>query len=136
MAWSLKTPKIPLDLLLHKSKTMITLLKNKSESQIIWSPYTANSNIQCGGLGATIQETQYLKVFEMHCLQAIRGVIRADGLQHIKVREDIFTPESITDVIRHKKNWWFGQVCRCKDITTLGKHTNKTSKDTRREEGH
>ena len=82
---------------------MITLLKNKSESQIIWSPYTANRNIQCGDLGATIQETQYLKVFEMRCLQAIRGVIRADGLQHIKVRMDIFTPESITDVIRHKK---------------------------------
>ena len=27
---------------------------NKTESQIIWSPYIANSNLWCGGLDATI----------------------------------------------------------------------------------
>ena len=37
----------------------------------------------------------------MRCLWAIRGVTRADILQNIKIRKDIFTPEFITDVIRH-----------------------------------
>ena len=47
------------------------------------------------------QEIQSLEVFEMRCLRAIRGVTRADR-HNIKIREDTFTPESITDVIRNR----------------------------------
>ena len=47
----------------------------------------------------------------MRCLRAIRGVAKADKLQNIKIREDTFTPESITDVIRHRRRRWFGRVC-------------------------
>ena len=48
----------------------------------------------------------------MHCLWAIRGVIRTDRLQNIKIREDIFTLESIMEVIRQRRLRWFGHVCR------------------------
>ena len=48
----------------------------------------------------------------MRFLRAIIGVTRADRLQHIKIREDTFTPESIRDLIRHKGLSWFGHVCR------------------------
>ena len=39
------------------------------------------------------------------------GVTRADRLHTIKITEDTFTPESITDVIRHRRFRWFGHVC-------------------------
>ena len=59
-----------------------------------------------------------------------------DRQQHIKSREDTFTLESITDVIRHRTLRWFGHVAVCKEITSLSKHINKTSKDSRKEEDH
>ena len=41
--------------------------------------------------------------FEMSCLQAIIGVTRANRLQNIKIRENTFTPEYITGVIKHRR---------------------------------
>ena len=73
------------------------------------------------------QVTQSLDVFEMCFLRAIRGVTRTDRLQNIKIREDIFTPKSIKEVIRHKR--WFVHVY----ITSLGKHTNRILQDSRKE---
>ena len=64
---------------------------NKTDGQIIWSPHTVSRG------------TQGTKVFDMRCLWAIRCVTRADRLQNIKIREDTFTPESITVVNRHKR---------------------------------
>ena len=49
----------------------------------------------------------------MPCLRVIRGVTRADRLQNIKIREDTFTPESITDVVRYMRLRWFGHVWAC-----------------------
>ena len=57
------------------------------------------------------QEIQSLVVFKMSCLQAIRGITKVNRLQNIKIRENTFTPESITDVIRHKRLRWFGHIC-------------------------
>ena len=48
----------------------------------------------------------------MRCLRAIICVNRADRLHNIKIREDTFTPESITDVISHRRLRWFAHVCR------------------------
>ena len=56
------------------------------------------------------QEIESLEVFEMRCLWATTGVTRVDRLQNIKIREDTFTPEFITDVIRHRRFRWFGHV--------------------------
>ena len=78
----------------------------------------------------TVGEILSLEVSEMRCLWANRGVNRADRLQYIKIKEDTFTPESITDVIRHRILRWIGEV------TSLCKHTNKTSKKSGREDGH
>ena len=64
-------------------------------------------------LGRYDHRRQSLEVFKMHCLQAIRGVTRADRLQNIKIREDTFTPESITDIT--KKNVFLGMFAVCKD---------------------
>ena len=49
---------------------------------------------------------QPLEAFVMRCLRAIGGVTRGDILQHIKFRDDIFTPESIADVIRYSPMVW------------------------------
>ena len=69
---------------------------------------------------------------------AIRGVTRADRLQNIKIRKDTFTPESITDVIRHQRfeEGGLGILAICKEIPLLGKYTKKISKDSGREEDH
>ena len=79
------------------------------------------------------QEVQSLEVFEMRCLQAIRGVTRADRLQNIKLREDTFTNESTTDVIRHRR-CGLGMFPTRKEITSFSKHTNKILKDSITEE--
>ena len=42
-------------------------------------------------------------------MRCLCGVTRVDRLQNINNREDTFTPESITDVIKHIR--WFGPVC-------------------------
>ena len=56
------------------------------------------------------REIQSLEVVEMRFLQAI--VTRCyQGGHNIKIREDTFTPESITDVIRQRRLRWFGHVC-------------------------
>ena len=57
------------------------------------------------------QERQSFEGFEMCCLWAIRGVTTMDRQQNFKIREDTFTPESITDVNRHTILRWFGHVC-------------------------
>ena len=45
------------------------------------------------------QETQSLDVFAIRCLRAIRDT-RADMLQNIQIKDDIFNLEYITDVTR------------------------------------
>ena len=65
-----------------------------------------------------------LEVFQMHCLRAIRGVTRADRLQHIKNKEDTFTHGSITDVIRHRVLRWIGHVC-CMQRDNIVRQANK-----------
>ena len=49
----------------------------------------------------------------MRCLRASRGVAREDRLQDIAIREDTFTPESITDVTNG-----LGMFAICKEITS------------------
>ena len=51
------------------------------------------------------QEIQSVEVLEMHCLQAIRGVTRADRLQNIEIREDTFTPEPINRCYQTQVVW-------------------------------
>ena len=70
----------------------------------------------------------------MHSMWAIRGVTRVGRLQNI--REDIFTTEPITDVINTEDSGGLGMSVVWKDITSLGKQTNKTSQDSGREEDH
>ena len=57
------------------------------------------------------QEIQSVEVVEVRCRRAIIGVTRARRLHNIKIREDTFTPESITDVIKHRRLRLFGHVC-------------------------
>ena len=82
------------------------------------------------------QEIQSLEVFEMCYLRVIRGVTRADTLRNIKIREYTFSAESIMDVIRHRRAGGLAKFAVCKEITSLDKHINKISKDSRREEDH
>ena len=49
----------------------------------------------------------------MRCLRASRGVAREVRLQDIAIREDTFTPESITDVTNG-----LGMFAICKEITS------------------
>ena len=58
---------------------------------------------------------------------------RVDILYNIKTREDTFTFEYVT---RHRRLMWFGAFAVCNEISSVGKHTNKISKDSGREDGH
>ena len=79
---------------------------------MIRSPYSAITINGAETWTLRSHERQFLEVFEMRCLRAIKGVTRADRVQNIKIRENTFTPESITDVIRHRRRGWFGHVYR------------------------
>ena len=51
----------------------------------------------------------------------------ADRLRNIKIREDTLTPESITDVIRHRRLSWFGHVRRMQKYNIVRQAYNKKS---------
>ena len=46
------------------------------------------------------------------CGHYMRGIIKADRVPKSQVRDETFTLESVSDVIRHKQIRWFGHVCR------------------------
>ena len=80
------------------------------------------------------QEIQSLEVFEMCCLQTIRGVTSADRLQNIKIREDTLNLSQMSPDTEDSGG--LGMFAVYKEITSLVKYTNKISKDNRREEHH
>ena len=46
------------------------------------------------------------------CLKAIRRITRTDRMRNSQVREETFSSESISDLIRYRRFRWFGHVCR------------------------
>ena len=68
----------------------------------------------------------------MRCLQAIK-VTRVDRLQNIQSER---TPLPLNLSQMSSDTGGLGMFAIFKEITLLGKHTNKTSKDSGREEDH
>lgn len=58
------------------------------------------------------EETRKLEVFEMRCLRAILGVTLRDRLRNERVRRELGLESTITDIIKKKRNSWFGHVVR------------------------
>ena len=53
-----------------------------------------------------------LEVFEMRCLRAIRGVTLRDRMTNDRVRRELGMEFTITQMIKKKRNNWFGHVVR------------------------
>ena len=70
-----------------------------------------------------------VEVGVIRCLRVIRGSTKADRLQNIKIREDTCTPESITNVIRHRRLRWFGHVCHMQRDNIVTQASNKTAEE-------
>ena len=58
------------------------------------------------------EEGRMLEVFGMRCLRAIMGVTLRDRMTNDRVRRELGMEFTITQMIRKKRNNWFGHVVR------------------------
>ena len=60
----------------------------------------------------TVSDEKKLLVFEMQCLRSILGVSRLNRIRNEEIRRITGSEKTIIEVIKDKRQKWFGHVCR------------------------